>query len=161
MFLYILHLPHLLVGAWQCHLYYPKDHMPSMWRMLWAHWLLFFPFSLIETIGKISFSMLWVQGSFLSFFLSNSKRQINKQVVRQSSEQCESFRTQIKNQHSIDLLRETRRKDKMIIQRNSHIESRSGVVRTFMRRRKPRTRWFSHVRHIPTDAPVRRVERIN
>ena len=42
--------------------------------------------------------------------------------------------------------------------RNEDIRTKIGV--TSIEEKMRRLRWFGHVRHKPTDAPVRRVERI-
>ena len=50
------------------------------------------------------------------------------------------------------------RRDKM---RNEDIRTKIGVAYIKEKMRENRLRWFGHVRRRPTDAPVRRVERIN
>ena len=50
------------------------------------------------------------------------------------------------------------RRDKV---RNEDIYTKIGVAFIEEKRRENRLRWFGHVRHRPTDAPARRVERIN
>jgi len=44
--------------------------------------------------------------------------------------------------------------------RNEDIHTKIGVTSIEEKMRENRQRWFDHVRHRPTDAPVRRVERI-
>ena len=44
--------------------------------------------------------------------------------------------------------------------RNKDIRTKIGVASIEKKMRENRPRWFSHVRHKSTDAPVRRVERI-
>ena len=50
------------------------------------------------------------------------------------------------------------RRDKV---RNEDIRTKIGVAFIEEKMRENRLRWFGHVRRRPTDAPVRRVERIN
>ena len=50
------------------------------------------------------------------------------------------------------------RRDKV---RNEEIHTKIGVASIEEKMRENRLRWFGHVQHRPTDAPVRRVERIN
>jgi len=45
--------------------------------------------------------------------------------------------------------------------RNENIHIKIGVTSIEETMRENRLRWFGHVRRRPTDAPVRRVERIN
>jgi len=45
--------------------------------------------------------------------------------------------------------------------RNEYIRTKIGVASIEEKMRENRLRWFDHVRRRPTDAPVRRVERIN
>ena len=42
--------------------------------------------------------------------------------------------------------------------RNEDIRTKIGVTSIKEKMRETRLRWFGHVRHRPTDAPVRRVE---
>jgi len=49
------------------------------------------------------------------------------------------------------------RRDKV---RNENIRTKIGVTFIEEKMRENRLRWFGHVRRRPTDAPVRRVERI-
>jgi len=44
--------------------------------------------------------------------------------------------------------------------RNEDIRTKIGVASIEEKMRENRLRWFGHVQRIPTDAPVRRVERI-
>ena len=44
--------------------------------------------------------------------------------------------------------------------RNEDIRTKIGVAPIEKRVRENRLRWFGHVQHRPTNAPVRRVERI-
>ena len=50
------------------------------------------------------------------------------------------------------------RRDKV---RNEYIRTKIGVASIEEKMRENRLRWSGHVRRRPTDAPVRRVERIN
>ena len=45
--------------------------------------------------------------------------------------------------------------------RNEEIHTKIGVASIEEKMRENRLRWFGHVQRKPTDAPVRRVERIN
>jgi len=45
--------------------------------------------------------------------------------------------------------------------RNEDIRTQIGVTSIEEKMRENRLRWFGHMRRRPTDAPVRRVERIN
>ena len=46
-------------------------------------------------------------------------------------------------------------------ERNENIRTEIGVASIEEKMRENRLRWFGHVRRRPTDAPVRRVKRIN
>jgi len=45
--------------------------------------------------------------------------------------------------------------------RNEDIRTKIDIASIEEKMRENCLQWFSHVRHRPTDAPVRRVERIN